>query len=405
MKIAYIVDNFPSISQTFILNQITGLIDLGKTVDIFSLNKPDEAIVHSDVEKYNLELRTEYLQPPKRKATRFVKGVWLLFINFYKSPIKLLKTINIFRFGNDAISFRLLFYTLPFLKKDYDIIHCHFGPNGNIGALLKQIGVKGKLITTFHGYGIRRGLQRGKQLYKSLFEIGDLFLAVSDYSYRNLLLLGLSKEKIIFHKCGISLDEFVFRKAHQSVINRSDISIITVARLVPEKGILYGIKAINILLDKFKDLNITYTIIGGGPLMVYLASLINELGLDNHIQIIGSKTRNQVIQFLNESDIFLLPSIQEALPVALLEAQAVGLPVVATEVGSTNQAIVVDKSGYLVPPRNENALAEKLSHLISNPGIRAEMGCEGRQYVAKNFNIKKLNQKLLIIFESLLDGS
>ena len=122
------------------------------------------------------------------------------------------------------------------------------------------------------------------------------------------------------------------------------------------------------------------------------------------VHFLGPQEQMQVVQTLGQSHIFLLPSIAEALPVVLMEAQAVGLPVIATIVGSTDQVIVDGKSGFLVPSRDESALAERLQYLIEQPGIWPEMGRAGRKFVEEQYDIKKLNNRLVEIFQALLAG-
>ena len=158
MKIAFIVSQFPAISETFILRQITGLLERGHEVDIFAYTRTDFTI-HSDVEKYRLLERTFYLDgyaSPPRRFVRLAKRVGLLVTNFHKNPRVVLNSLNILKFGKSAILLQVLSQIVPFLDKGpYDVVHCHFGPNGELGLLLKDIGLfHKKIITTFYGYDI-----------------------------------------------------------------------------------------------------------------------------------------------------------------------------------------------------------------------------------------------------------
>lgn len=403
MKIAFIVGEFPTLSQTFILNQITGLIDLGHEVDIYSCASPTQGKVHPDAEKYKLYARTYYLdEVPENKIKRILKALRLLAINFHKSPLTILNSLNIFKYGREALSLYFFYHVVAFLRKQYDIIHCHFGPNGNFGAILKQLGIKGKLITTFHGYDTRLGIEKGGDIYQNLFKRGDCFIAVSDYNYKNLINFGLDEKKIIYHPVGIDVRKFPYRWNRKTFTNLDKIRIITVARLVEEKGLQYGIKVIRHLLEHAPKLNLRYEIIGEGNLKNYLEVLIHELGLDEIVHLLGSQTQDKVSQKLQESHIFLLPSVAESFGVVLLEAQAVGLPVVATIVGSVPQAIINGESGFLVPERDVNALAERINYLIEHTEIWPEMGRVGRKFVEEHYDIRKLNIQLVRIYEGLL---
>ena len=136
MKIAYIVQYFPSISQTFILNQITGLIDRGHDVDVFASTPGHDEVLHPDIEKYNLIKRTYYrggyYDFPHNKFIRIIKAI-RLSKKHYKGGIQpLLKSLNLFKYGKKAISLNLLYSVAPFLN-NYDILHCHFAQIGNFG--------------------------------------------------------------------------------------------------------------------------------------------------------------------------------------------------------------------------------------------------------------------------------
>ena len=141
MKIAFIVKHFPSLSETFILNQITGLLDRGHEVDIFYRNRSNESIVHADVERYDLLKHTHYLTAPPNKFIRIFKSIGMISGGLFQNPKAIFGSLNIFKSGVSALSLYLLYITAPFLK-GYDIIHCQFGDIGNFGAFLKGLGVK-----------------------------------------------------------------------------------------------------------------------------------------------------------------------------------------------------------------------------------------------------------------------
>lgn len=402
MKIAFIVGPFPALSKTFILNQITGLIDLGHEVDIFTINNPKEPVSQHDISKYNIPSRI-YLKMPANKILRAIKSIGLIITNFHKDPAVILKSLDIFKFGKHALSLQLLYTVISFLRKGpYDIIHCHFGPNGSLGACLKQLGIQGKLVTTFHGYDIRLGIEKGGSIYSQLFKYGDCFLAISNYNYENLVNFGADPQKIIFHPVGIDLNKFPFRRQSTNSENSDSIVILTVARLVKEKGLKYGIRAIGELTNRFPELKIEYRIVGGGPLKKQLLRLVEEMKLSETVKFLGPLEQAGVVREMSRAHLFLLPSIAEALPVSLMEAQSIGLPIVATNVGSVYQVIVDGKSGFLVPSEDVNALVKKLEYLIEHREKWSEMGKAGREFVEKNYNIKKLNQQLVEIYQDLI---
>lgn len=404
MRIAFVLSKFPALSETFILNQITGLIDLGHEVDIYANcpRSPGEN-VHGEVERYELLSRVSYLHHVPRNAfTRIAKGLLLLLRNCHKDPSFVLSSLNFFRYGRAAISLRMLYLVTSFAGKRYDILQCHYGDNGSLGALLKEAGFEAKLVTMFHGWDIRIAVEKNSKRYHHLFRRGDCFLSISNYNYQNLLKLGANPQKILNHPVGIDLRRFSSSKTRSVPDPSQPLIVLTVARLVPEKGLQYGIHAIQELISTHPRLNLHYLIIGQGPLEKKVKALIRELHLEEHIHLLGGMDQSEVIKKMEESHLFLLPSLSEALPVVLMEAQAMELPVIATKVGSVDQVLKDGESGFLAPPGDSKALAERLGYLIDHPESWHEMGKAGRQLVEKHFDIEKLNRRLVRIYERLL---
>lgn len=409
MKIAFIVGAFPALSETFILNQITGLIDLGHEVDIYSRMASSQDKVHSDVDKYKLYARTYYLnEVPENKIKRILKALKLFAINFHKSPLTIANSLNIFKYGRDALSLYLFYHVVAFLRKQYDIIHCHFGPNGNFGITLREIGIHGKLITSFYGYDISSYIKSNRtNIYDELFCESDRVIAISEYMLQRLAQIGCPKKRLAIHHLCVDLKKFDF--SEKKIKKEKIIKILTVARLVEKKGLEYSIKAIAKVMRKYS--NIEYRIIGDGPLKEKLRILIKQHKLKNRIQLLGWMTQDEVHKYFTESHLFILPSItakngdQEGTPTVLIEAQAQGLSIVSTYHTGIPEVVQNGKSGFLVPERDADALAEKLEYLILHPEIWPKMGRTGRKYVEEHYDIKKLNQRLVEIYEDLLSES
>jgi len=160
MKIAVLVDKFPVISETFVVNQIVGLMVRGHKVDIYSSNNispNDSHKIHPDVENYHLlDITRNHPQIPKNYFLRVLQAIRLIAINFHRSPLVILRSLNFFQYGRRAVSLRLLYLALNLIKAPaYDIIHCQFGTLAIDGMILRDIGaIKGKLITSFRGYDL-----------------------------------------------------------------------------------------------------------------------------------------------------------------------------------------------------------------------------------------------------------
>lgn len=178
MKIAFIVSEFPALSETFILNQITGLIERGQTVDIYASKRGNLEKVHPSVTQYNLLKSTYYYSPISDTLfCRFVQGVELFLKLLVKEPAKTLQSLNFIRYGNQAISLWLLYTIMPTFGKTYDIIHCQFGHQCFRAMAFRTINhPQAKLITIFRGHDISSFIQqKGNHIYSKLFKTGDFF--------------------------------------------------------------------------------------------------------------------------------------------------------------------------------------------------------------------------------------
>jgi colanic acid/amylovoran biosynthesis glycosyltransferase len=407
IKVAHIVNTFPSISETFILNQITGQIDKGVDIHIYAHRSEQTGAVQPDVIKYDLLKKTTIYEAvksvmPSNIIVRYLTAIYIIITYLHRNPIPLIKALNIFQFGTSAISLHIFFKVLIFfrLKFDqYDVIHAHYGPNGNLAVFLKQCGlVKGKLITTFYGYDLSSYIKsNGPEVYRQLFEYGDIILVLSEEMRRRLLNLGCPNEKVRIHHLGIDPDRFkmIFQKPPDNGI----IQITTIARLVEKKGLEYAIRAVAKLKESYP--NIKYSIIGDGPLRNTLERLIVESGVHEYVTFEGWKGQEEIISLLSMTDIVLAPSItasngdSEGTPTVLLEAQARGLPVVSTYHSGIPEIVANNVTGLLVPEKDVEGIVHALDFLQKNPQLRIEFGKEGRNKILKEFNIKILVDRLL----------
>ncbi|MEK4951045.1 glycosyltransferase [Bacillus sp. FSL W8-1127] len=400
-KILFIVGEFPKLSETFILNQITGLIDYGHDVTILAQKPKHIGTVHEDVVKYGLMEKTIYYEYSDKKGERIARFLKLLPSN----PWKVIQSVNVMKYGKEVLSMRPLFayHSLRRLSGDYDIIHCHFGPNGILGAVLRDLGViKGKVFTTFHGYDMTAYIDhRGKEAYRYLFEKGDGFLPISVFWKNRLISLGCDERKIIVHPMGIDIERFRFIQASS---DDPVIKILSIARLVEKKGLIYAIESVSRLINE--GVQIEYNIIGNGPLENQLKERISQLGMESHIKLLGPKTQQETIRHLQESHMFLLPSVtssdgdMEGIPVVLMEAMAMGKPVISTYHSGIPELITDGKDGLLVPERDSETLYQKLKSMIQDKSQWELMGKQARLTVSKKHDIHQLNRKLESIFQS-----
>src|SRR5690606_33803035 len=186
--IAFIVKYFPTVSETFIVNQINGLIDAGYQVTLYAYQKVSANVVHKSLNKHNLLNKVQYfIKPPESKHLRlwvFIKWTaqHLTSINWHI----FFKTLNVLKHGKDAYTLKLFFEAQWFLVPyDFEVIHAHFGMNGERIAYLKTKGILPDampLITTFHGYDLEPNrLQDYTITYANLFKQASAFTVNTPY--------------------------------------------------------------------------------------------------------------------------------------------------------------------------------------------------------------------------------
>ncbi|BAZ46575.1 glycosyl transferase, group 1 family protein [Chondrocystis sp. NIES-4102] len=432
MRIAFIVDQFPTLSETFILNQITGLIDRGHEVDIYcdrvaypksNRHPPSETIgisqnknnlpIHSEVQQYELLSRTYYTPIPANLIWRVLKAFWLLISNFYKNPQILGRTINLIKYnrsnyGEPASFLRPIYLTIPWLKQPpYDVIVCHYGRNGLKAILLKDLGLtQAKITVFFHGYDLGSYLNLYSQnIYKNLFIEADLLQPISQHWQKKIISLGCPKNKIIVHHMGVDCQKFPYLIPQEK---DNEIRLISIARLVSKKGLKYSIQAVAQLIPRYP--NLEYQIIGDGILKSELQQLIQQLNVVKNIKLLGWKQQPEIATLLAQADIILAPSVTsetgdcEGIPVSLMEAMARGLPVISTYHSGIPELIQDGISGYLLPEKDIDNLAIKIEQLLINPQLRQKMGQAGRKKIETEYNIQLLNDRLVAILQQMLEG-
>lgn len=412
MKIAFFVARFPVLSEPFILNQIVGAIERGHEVDIYSLDGTPSNLskVHPLVEQYQLLERTFYAPTrPDHELWRWLKGLGLLALNFYKNPLVCMQLFNTSRYISQAKSLKLLYRAMPFLsKKSYDIIHCQFSTLGVFGVWFRQLGlIEGKLISTFRGADISKFLPKwGERVYQEVFQETDFFLANCEFFKNKAVALGCVPDKICVHGSGIDCSKFAYKP--RFFPSDGKVKIATTGRLVTKKGIEYAIAAVASVAQTHP--NIEFYIIGDGELKVELEQLITGLNAERVIKLLGWKQQKEIVEILDTCHIFIAPSVtaadgnQDAPVNTLKEAMAMGLPVISTLHGGIPELVEDGVSGFLVPERDVEAIAQKLSYLIEHPETWQQMGSSGRAQVEAKYDMNKLNDELIEIYQQVLDS-
>lgn len=403
LRIAFFLYEFPVVSETFVLNEITGLIDLGHEVTIFAERSGAQPLEHEDIGRYRLYERTRYLDMPAPHLTRVLEAA-RRFRRTLGRP--LLHSLDTTRYGPESRSLRLYYWTLLMSgRNDFDIVHCHFGPRGRMAVFLREIGaISGKIVTVFHGVDASAYLRQDPAVYRHLFANGDLFLAASEAFRARLVRHGCDPQRTFVHSMGIDLRRFPYRNVRREP--GETLQVLTVGRLVEKKGIEFGLRSIAEL--KARRAPAHYTIVGDGPLRPALEALSVELGIDGNVSFLGWRDQAAVAALLLESDVLLFPSVtdsrgdQEAVPVVLKEAMATGVPVVATKHGGIPELVDDGVTGLLAAERDATGLANALQRLGCSRSLGYRLALHARERIVANLDIQMLNRRLVTHFRDLL---
>lgn len=411
MKVVYILGTFPVLSQTFIYHEILSHVGSGHDVEIISLKRPKDPALTADWLE-NLNRRVHYLDVPRRvtKVRRYCEYLILLARSGLRSSLfkKLLEGRAASSYPqNEVASYRLARFWIN-RQIEPDIVHCHFGPQGLAAARLKGWGlISAPLITTFHGTDLSQHLQkRGPRTYSILFAHGDLFLAVNQEWVTLLEELGCPRDRIVKHWLGVDCKNLQYRE-RQTLEGRPP-RLVSVGRLVEKKGHHLTIEALGALVARRRNLAFKLDIIGDGPNRKHLAQLIDKYGLGEVVQLHGAMPHEEVCNFLEEADIFVLPSQtasdggKEGIPISIMEAMAMGLPVVSSRHSGIPELVEDGVSGLLVEEGDVAALETRLEMMISNPDRWAHMGSAGRLKVETCFDHEISAGRLRECYEAAL---
>lgn len=407
MKIGFVVNAFPALSETFVLNQVTGLLDLGHEVEVFASLPRTPLPTGFDAGGHDWRALTRVRpRPPRSRALRAAHAAWLLARHGWRAPRVLARCLSRRRHGRAATSLRLLHDAIPHLgRRAVDAWVCHFGPNGQRALRLRAVGaLTGPVATFFHGYDLTEHLERhGEAEYGTLLREGDLFLPISRRWLRRLVELGCPEDRLAVHHMGIDTRRFTFRERRPEA--GEPLRLVTVGRLVEKKGHETLLRALALL--RRDDVAVRAIALGDGPLAARLESLAGELGIRDVIDLAGAASHSRVARELASAHVLVAPSVtaangdQEGIPVALMEAMASGLPVVSTEHSGIPELVEDGASGFLVPERDHEALAERLKWLAAHGDAWAALGRAGRAMVEREFDVARLNTLLAARLEVL----
>jgi len=280
-----------------------------------------------------------------------------------------------------------------------EIVHTH----------LYHAGISGRVVARMNGIKSVIVHQHGPENQRTMFRsLLDRFTSrwVSCYiascnAVSEILnsreKIGIEKIHVVYNGVAIPMPEKPAKPSDWPVTPEK-LGIVCVGRLSPEKGQLELLDALAILKNDEQYFHLVY--LGDGPMKDSIAKRAQELGLVEKISFAGF--RREIGEWLPNFDIFILPSKWEGVSMALLEAMACGLPVVAIAVGGTPEIVVHGSTGFLVSPQDPKEMARAILTLIRDPHLRLRMGMAGYQRIHTQFTIEQNIMQLENIYQSLL---
>ena len=406
MRIALIVGSFPVVSQPFIANQVAGLLDQGCDVQIFAIGKRGGGVAeHKIVTEYDMLSRAHYpIGNPDTTMHRMAFRTKHLMQYGWRHPASVARGASPARFGKRAFS---LFHSTMALNLSrngpFDVVHIHFGTIALISLdILWAAKCNAPLVVTFHGSDINEVLPDGtKHDYSELFEQAALVTANSRFTARRLMVAGCPSKKVTRVPMGVSMRSFPVIERERAP--GDPLRFLTVGRVVPVKGIDYVIRALPKVAQVHPD--VEYHVVGPPNLRDKYMKLATELGVADHVTFHGAKPHHEIVDFLKMCDIFVLAGVVapdgtvEAQGLVLAEAQATGMPIIASNVGGIPETTGDGRAGMLVEQKNVEELADAMIKLAAMRDEWPRLGRLGREYVEKRYGIERSTQRMLGLYE------
>jgi glycosyltransferase involved in cell wall biosynthesis len=405
--VGYLLKTYPKLSETFILNEILELERQGVSLHLFSLRKPTDEKNHPDVDK--VKARVTYI-PTLLPNFNFPDLIDLLKVHgqlLSQSPRQYWQALQFHlqrpekKRWNEFLQAGYLAAKMQELGLSH--LQAHFA---NIPTATTEIA---KIFGNF-SYNI---FAHAKDIYLTEPEVLDRRIASAEFvltctgfNHRHLCSISQSTTPIYLSYHGINLTRFTSAFTKQ----KTEIPLIlSVGRYCEKKGFPYLIEACRQL--KQQGYKFQCDIVGYGPMQGELAQLIADLDVADVVSLAGKMTQDELVKVYQKSSIFVLPcqvmdnGDRDGIPNVLLEAMAMEIPVVSTDISGIGELVDSGENGFLVPEKNPPALAEALEKLLSQPELREQFGKAGRQRVLQQFSLERNVGEIRELFDRMLHST
>lgn len=397
--IAYLTGDYPKISHTFILREVESLRAHGLKVVTCSIRKPPAGEFKGE-EELNARAQTFYVIAAASNPVRVLAahaGFLLRAPGRWFSSLAL--ALRSRPPGLKALLWQIFYFVEAGVLAQHlraqgvGHLHNHFGNSSCTVAMLASTLSGIPFSFTEHGPAIFFEAERwalDKKIARARFVV-----AISHFCRSQLMLFSDPGDwqKITIVHCGVQAEAYG-RKVRGAFGKR----VIFVGRLDPVKGASLLIEAMARVVPDHPDARLT--LVGDGPARVLAEKKVAQLGLEHVVTFAGFQSQGAVAALLDESDMLVLPSFAEGVPVVLMEAMASRIPVIATRVAGVPELVADGVVGYTIPPGDVATLAERIGRLMKSPELAAMMGQAGRQLVKSDFNIEKEGAWLAEIFRN-----
>lgn len=401
MAIGYVTNRYPAVSNTFILREIQALRALGSSIETFSVRRPRDGDLLAEADRAE-SARTSYLLPAGARDLLRAHVTGLM-----RHPRRYLGTLALaLRLAAPGLRARL-WQVLYFgeaillwhrcLARQVDHLHAHFAYVASDDALLAAH--MGGWSWSFSMHGPPEFSDVIGTRLAGKVESASAVVCISDFCRSQLFgLVGRAHwAKLRVVRCGV--DPAAFPACDRVRPPDQPVNVLTVARLARVKGHAILLHAIAELANR--GISVRATFVGDGPERAGLAGLAERLGVSDCVTMVGAVGQDDIRRHYEAADIFCLPSFAEGLPVVLMEAMAMNLPVLGTSIMGVPELVENEVSGLLVRPGRSDQLADALERLVASPALRARLGEHARQKVLADHHLDITSRQLQALYREL----